>query len=908
MVSFRPVARRKKNSFYSYTFSYFSTSLKAAFLHQKRHWKKSLKQVTNKTRIPRIVLRKKSFTPYSVKGLSYVQHSYQKALARLQHFTPLVTATITRFSLLRKDLQLAHLSRQALHWSRTLQQDFSIGLTSDLSVFWPTKEAENVQIDVKAKDGIIFAQPLFTSSKYTTVFHYQKLRRAVKPYLKKTRKTLTRWSKKTRKAWRRLTTPVFNTTSRILHSYAFQLSASLLITLTIASSAYGVYYFVFEDLPSPKDLVEKKQILTTRILDRNGETLYRIYEDENRTLIPLSDIPQHVIDATIAIEDQNYYDHWGFSVRGITRALIANSKGESVQGGSTITQQLVKNRLLTNEKTIRRKLREILLSVLVEGLYTKDEILEMYLNQVAYGGSTYGIEEAAQRYFGKSARDLTLAEGTMLAGLPQAPSIYSPFGSYPELAYRRQEEVLRRMVEDDYITADQATQASHEVLAYRANTIDIKAPHFVMYVRQILAEIYGEEIVNQGGLEVTTTLDLALQDQTQNVVTTEINNLQRLRINNGAALVTNPRTGEVLAMVGSKDYFDFQRDGQVNVTLRARQPGSSIKPLTYAMALERGRTPASIIEDTPVTFNILGSPPYSPKNYDGRFHGKVTLKQALASSYNIPAVKLLNEVGINNLIDKGEQMGISTWGDRSRFGLSLTLGGGEVLMTDMAQVYGTFANQGYTVDLNPILEVKNAEGKVLYRNTCVLEGRDCRQTKTLDPRVAYQVSEILSDNNARTPAFGANSVLHIPGQQVAVKTGTTNNLKDNWTIGYTSDRVVAVWVGNNDGQPMSYVASGITGASPIWNDIMEMLLDKNNPHAFARPDGFVKVAVCSVTGTLPCRGCPAVREEYFLPGTEPKQACSADYFKPKVVSQNSNPAQSTSTQPLRRRDGTVVQN
>lgn len=666
----------------------------------------------------------------------------------------------------------------------------------------------------------------------------------------------------------------------LIKEYPWRTALSLLLSAALLAGAYSSYLFVFKDLPKPQELVERQQPVTTRILDRNGQVLFKIYKDENRTLIPLSQVPSYMVQATIAIEDQHFYQHHGFSLKGITRAFLANSQheSESIQGGSTITQQLVKNRLLSPEKTWRRKVREAILAILVEGTYSKDQILEMYFNEVSYGGSTYGVEEAAHRYFGKSARDLTLGESALLAGLPQAPSIYSPYGSTPELAYVRQEEVLRRMVEDGYITVDQASAARAEQLTFRPDVIDIQAPHFVMYVKKMLAEQYGEALVNEGGLEVRTTLDLNTHLQAQKIVTDELTALARLRINNGAALVTNPQTGEILAMVGSKDYFDFAHDGQVNVTLRPRQPGSSIKPITYATAFERGKNPSSTEEDAPITYFVPGSKPYAPKNYDGRYHGKVTLREALGSSYNIPAVKLLAWLGVNSVIDKAEDMGISTWQDRQRFGLSLTLGGGEVLMTDMAEVYGTFANQGYTVDLNPLLEVKNYKGETLYRNTCALDQQGCPKRKTLDERVAYQITDVLSDNLARTPAFGPQSVLTIPGQQVAVKTGTTNSLRDNWTIGYTSDRVVAVWVGNNDNTPMSYVASGITGASPIWNKIIRTQLSESQPHLFTQPDGLIKVKICVTTGTLSCKACPRVREDWFVPGTQPTQTCDGMSF------------------------------
>lgn len=658
----------------------------------------------------------------------------------------------------------------------------------------------------------------------------------------------------------------------------FAYFSSIFLTILFLSFSYFTYDVAIKDLPSPTDLSNKAQNVTTRILDRNGILLYRIYEDENRTLVSLPAVSQYLKDATIAIEDQDFYSHFGFSIKGIFRAILKNLKGESTQGGSTITQQLIKNRLLNNEKTYRRKIRELLLSLIAERIYSKEQILEMYLNTVAYGGSTYGIEEASWRYFDKPAKDLSLGESALLAGLPQAPSTYTPFGSNPELAYSRQSEVLRRMVEDGYISQIQADQAKQEKLVFNQDRIDMQAPHFVMYVRKLLAEKYGEDVLSKGGLEVRTTLDLSLQNQAQDIVSGEVSKLGVFRISNGAALVTNPKTGEILSMVGGADYYDFIHDGQVNVTLRPRQPGSSIKPLTYATAFEQGKTAASMIDDSPVVYQIPGSKAYAPRNYDGRFHGKVTLREALASSYNIPAVKLLAELGVNTLINKGEILGISTWQARNRFGLSLTLGAGEVLMTDMAQLYSSFANLGYPVEVNPFLEISNYKGEVLYRNNCVLDSSNCYGDLELSPKAAYLITDILSDNKARSSAFGAFSVLNIPNQQVAVKTGTTNSMKDNWTIGYTSDRLVATWVGNNDNTPMSYVASGITGASPIWNKIMLLLLDDKNPHKFAVPENMIKVKICVTTGTLPCGACPRITEEIFVKGTEPQKACSNESF------------------------------
>ncbi len=653
---------------------------------------------------------------------------------------------------------------------------------------------------------------------------------------------------------------------------------SLVATFIILGFSWFIYHNIFADLPDPIDLSQRQPAMTTRILDRNGTLLYRIYQDENRTLVPLEEVSQHLINATIAIEDQTFFQHHGFSLKGISRAFFRNIQREQVEGGSTITQQLVKNRLLDPEKTLRRKIRELILAVLVEGTYSKEEILLMYLNEVSYGGLTYGVEEAAWHFFDKSAKDLTLAESALLAGLPAAPSVYSPFGPNPELSLRRKEEVLRRMVEDGYITFEEAYRASQEKIEFRPDIININAPHFVMYVKRLLADKFGETMAHQGGLEVRTSLDLNLQKQTQEIAARQIDLVTHLNITNGAVLVTNPQTGEILAMVGSRNYFDFENDGQVNVTIRPRQPGSAIKPLTYALAFEMGHNPWEFIDDSPITYQIPGSRPYSPRNYDGQFRGRVTLRQALASSYNVPAVKLLAKLGVQNLVEKGQEMGISTWSDSSRFGLSLTLGAGEVLMTDLAKVFGTFATGGYAVDLDPFIEIRDHQGDLLYRNQCFDNPESCQQLRVLDPIVSYQINDILSDDHARSSTFGLFSLLNIPQQQVAVKTGTTNDRRDNWAVGYTSDRLVGVWVGNNDNSSMSYVASGMSGASPIWNETMRLLLDPNNPHQFTLPQNLIKVKICAVTNTLPCDGCPLIVEEIFVEGEEPTQRCDPRHF------------------------------
>ena len=655
--------------------------------------------------------------------------------------------------------------------------------------------------------------------------------------------------------------------------------------------AIGIYLYIFKGLPSPSALTTQPVPLTTHIRDRNGRELYKIYASQNRTLVKLNDIPLQLRQAVIAIEDAEFYQHSGFSLKGILRASWKTLTSQQVEGGSTITQQLVKTALLSPERTLRRKIRELVLSILVETRYSKDQILEMYLNRVGFGGTAYGVEEASQTYFRKSVKDLTLSQAALLAGLPASPTTYSPYGAHPELAQSRQKEVLRRMVSEGFITFGQANAASGEDLQFAPQTIDIAAPHFVMYVKEILAKKYGSQIVDQGGLEVITSLDLAIQKETQMAVSEEVAKVSYLRIGNGAAVVTNPQTGEILAMVGSKNYFDPSFDGNFNVTTALRQPGSSIKPLNYALALTRGFTPASVIDDSPITYKTPGTANYSPVNYDGKFHGKVTLRTALGSSYNIPAVKILAANGVSTFIEFARKLGISSWVDPSNYGLSLTLGGGEVTMLDMATAYGVLANSGSRVDLHPILSVHDSTGKLLEEFRCkpstwhlapgtyaadAVEITDCDSTPVLDPKVAYLISNILSDNSARAPAFGFSSDLNVPN--VAVKTGTTNNLRDNWTIGYYPGRLVGVWVGNNNNTPMSYVASGVTGASPIWRRIILGLLKTTPSPGFAAPTGLIQATICTITGQLACEGCPS-KTEYFIPGTEPKMACSKDAIK-----------------------------
>lgn len=653
--------------------------------------------------------------------------------------------------------------------------------------------------------------------------------------------------------------------------------------------------FLFKDVPNPTKLTKSPAPISTKILDRNGKLLYEVFSEQNRTPIKIGELPEHVKQATVSIEDKNFYRHFGLDFVGIARAAINTLTGRRLEGGSTLTQQLVKTALLEDpRRTITRKIREAVLSLITEVVYTKDQILELYLNHAPYGGTAYGIETASQIFFNKSARDLNLAEAALLAGLPQSPTRYSPFGANPDLAINRQHQVLRRMVEDGYITNEQAEAAKNEKLNFAAKKVEINAPHFSLWVRDQLVSKYGEDLVNLGGLRVTTTLDLDLQEYAQASLSAEVKRLNRLKISNGAALVTKPATGEILAMIGSADYFDLENDGNVNVTMRPRQPGSSIKPLNYAVGLLNGWTSSTMYLDLPTCFIVADQPIYCPKNYDNTFRGPTQMRFALGNSLNIPAVKMLALNGIDDFIATASAMGITTFTDPARYGLSLTLGGGEVFMTDLATAFGTFANAGVTVPLNPILKVETFDGKVLEEvktdevadfvrslpeNWSTFKSKDhpfvseitsSKIRVTLPEEVAFIISNILSDNSARTAAFGPNSQLVIPGKTVSVKTGTTNDLKDNWTIGYTPDYLVATWVGNNDSSSMSYVASGVTGASPIWNRIMRYVLRNEVDRIPHQPDGVVSKSICTLTGLTPTQEYPCeTRSDYFIKDITP---------------------------------------
>lgn len=649
--------------------------------------------------------------------------------------------------------------------------------------------------------------------------------------------------------------------------------AVLLVLLLLGC---GVFYFlILKDLPSPTKLSSSSIPQSTQIFDRNGVLLYTIYAEKNQTFLPLSQIPKYMQQATIAIEDRDFYKHGAIDLRGIARAAYATIVHKQLQGGSTLTQQLVKTSLLTLDRTITRKIKEVILAFATEILYPKDKILEMYLNQVPYGGTSSGVEAASQAYFDKHAKDLTLAEAALLAGLPEAPTTFSPNGAHPELAKARQKTVLTKMEEQGYITKKQRDEAIAQPLKIQQVATNIKAPHFVLYVKELLEKKYGERVIAEGGLNVKTSLDMSIQTFAQQTVASEVAKLKNLRVGNGAAVVTNPGTGEILAMVGSKDYFDTTTDGNVNITTALRQPGSSIKPINYALGLVKGYTAATPFVDRKICFPSGSTAPYCPVNYDGKFHGVIPLRESLGNSINIPAVKMLKVNGVTDMIATASAMGIKslTKNDPSHYGLSLTLGGGEVTMLEMATAYGVFANQGYRVDLHPILKVTDSKGKVLEEYTpppSPIFGK-----KILSPAVTYIISQILLDNNARQLAFGPSSALKIGNQPVSVKTGTTNDYRDNWTIGYTPSVLVAVWVGNNDNTPMGGVVSGVTGAAPIWNTIISYLLRDKAPQWPQKPDSVIAKVVCATSGLLaPPEGTPdrcPTRLEYFVRGTEPSK-------------------------------------
>jgi 1A family penicillin-binding protein len=650
---------------------------------------------------------------------------------------------------------------------------------------------------------------------------------------------------------------------------------------------FGYFLWISRSLPTPGKLANPDIKDSTKILDSNGTSLYSIYQDYNRTYVKLGDIPKDLQNATIATEDQDFYENSGFSWRGYARVVKDLIIHQRMTGGSTITQQLVKTLLLTSERSATRKMKELILAIQVDKRFSKNEVLEMYLNNIPYGGTAVGIEAAANQYFGKKAKDLTLSESVFLAGLPQSPTYYSPYSG--EKAYiDRATQVLARMEEEGHISSKESEKTLNEIKKFTFDEEggDFKAPHFVMYIREQLNELVGETAVLTGNLTVKTTLDYDVQEFAEKTLKEEIEKLEDYKVSNGSVVVLDPKTGGITAMVGSTDYFDSENDGNFNTAIAQRQPGSSLKPLIYAVALEKGYTPASLLMDVPTEFpGESAEKPYKPVNYDGKYRGPLQMRFALGNSMNVPAVKMLAMVGLRPVMQKAYDAGIENWKPTqeamNNVGLSLVLGGREATLLQISSLYSAFANKGVQHEPFGILEVTDAKGKVIYKHDAD------KGNKLFTEEVSFLMSHMLLDNNARSIVFGARSLLNVGNKTVAVKTGTTDQKRDNWTVGYTPSYVVGVWVGNNDNTPMNpAIASGVTGASPIWNKVMAYALKDQKDEQFEVPKNVQAIEVDTLGGGLPVDG-QAKRTEYFIKGSEPTTQ-SPIYKEIKVAKSDNN--------------------
>ncbi len=646
----------------------------------------------------------------------------------------------------------------------------------------------------------------------------------------------------------------------------------ILAGLLLAAGAGG--WWLFGDLPNVDAATVRGPFQSSRILDRTGRLLYDLVDPHagQRTVLPLAAMPQALRDATISTEDNAFYSHPGLDGWGLARALWLDLRGAGTGGGSTLTQQVARALLLSpgeaGERSLRRKAREAVLAYQLESRYRKDEILALYLNTVYYGNMAYGVEAAAQAYFGKPARDLDPAECALLAGLPQAPSSYNPLVN-PDAAATRTRAVLDGMVRHGYLTEAQANTAAGEPLHFAKGRFPILAPHFSIWVRDQLETRFGADRVYKGGLTVETTLDAAMQSAAEGILRRRLADLAAKHITNGAIVVLDAATGEVRTMVGSADYFDAAIDGEVNLALAPRQPGSAIKPLTYAVALAGDYTAATVLPDVPASYPDGNGQTYVPANYDHQFHGPQRLRAALANSYNVPAVYTLNHIGVYGLVQVGRAAGLTTWDDSRRFGLALTLGGGEVRLLDLTGAFTAFANAGRVLHPLAIRRVTDSGNAVLY--DAATDPALITPTAPLfgphSAEVAWLMGSILSDNDARLPEFGANSPLHL-SRWAAVKTGTTGDWRDNWTVGYTPDYVTGVWVGNSDNSPMQN-STGVTGAAPIWHDVMETIHSSRPDRSPARPPSIEAVEICAPSGLLPSPACHERVREWFIAGTAP---------------------------------------
>ncbi len=673
--------------------------------------------------------------------------------------------------------------------------------------------------------------------------------------------------------------------NRLLKTHAARIL--VILCALILLGGVGLCLWLCAGLPAPDDLSAYTSAPSSKIYDRHGQLLFEMPPPYTGSHTPatLADIPPYLIQATIATEDATFYSNPGMDLQGILRAVWINVQGGEA-GGSTITQQLVRTVMFSAdervERTLYRKLRELILAIRITRRYTKDEILTLYLNETYYGNMAYGVEAAAHAYFGKSARDLDLAECALLAGLPQTPALYNPLEAL-DAAKARQAVVLDLMVKQGYISEPDAALAIAEPLDLAAAPFPIRAPHFVMFVRSQLERELGLARIQAGGLNVYTTLDLDLTDTARDSIRHHLELLAVCHydpvcppggrnVRNAALVALDPQTGDVVAMVGSPDYFSARIAGAVNGATALRQPGSSIKPLTYAAAFEQAAlgqgdfTPATMLLDVRTAFVTREGTPYVPLNYDLVFRGPVRVREALASSYNLVAIKVLDAIGVEALTGMARRLGITTFDDPDRIGLAIGLGGGEVRLLELTAAYAAFANGGYAVQPRVIRRVEDADGALIW------EPPGGMGERALDARVAYLITDILSDDLARIPTFGEGSVLNL-SRPAAVKTGTTTDFRDNWTVGYTPELVVGVWVGNADNETMKEV-TGITGAAPIWHDVMEAALKGQPGHNFERPAGLVDVEVCALSGELPEPDCPHRIVETFIAGTEPDAVCT----------------------------------
>lgn len=611
--------------------------------------------------------------------------------------------------------------------------------------------------------------------------------------------------------------------------------ALLFLLLGMATLAIVVASFL-GSLPSPEEISNRQVSQSTKIFDRTGETLlYEIHGEEKRTVIPFDEIPASVKNATIAIEDQNFYTHPAFDIRGMARAFLKDVLNlNKDQGGSTLTQQLAKNAFLSNEKTITRKLKEILLALRLEKQYSKDQILALYLNQIPYGGNAYGIEAASRTYFNKSTKDISLAESALLASLIQAPTYYSPWGTHLDNLLQRKDTALKEMEKLGFISKDDMKSALSEKLKFEPQATAIQAPHFVIAVQDYLSKKYGEDTLENGGLRVITTLNIRLQKIAEEAVKKgATRNTELYKGKNAALFAEDPKTGQVLAMVGSRDYFDTQNEGNFNVATQGlRQPGSSFKPFAYVTAFKEGYTPNTVLFDVETEFDTTGiaSRSYQPQNFDEIFRGPISMRNALAQSINIPAVKVMYLAGINDVLKTAKDFGITSLTERSRYGLSLVLGGGEVRLSEMVGAYGVFATEGTRHDQTMILNIQNSRGETI-------ESFEDKLENVIEPQYPRLINDILSDVNARAPLYSASLGLTVfPDRDVALKTGTTNNYVDAWAIGYTPSLVVGIWAGNNHREPLQKKGGSILAAVPIWSEFMKKALEGTPPELFTKPD------------------------------------------------------------------------